>query len=242
MRLDKFVCKSTEYTKSEAIQCIHDGHLRVNGEEIINEAAQVHENNAITLNGELLKARRFRYLLTHKPSGTICSNVDEGYPSLFNSLGIEKVSELHVAGRLDADTTGLVLITDDGRWTFNIITPANNCQKVYRVGLSRDLPEGLIERFKIGLQLQGESKLTLPADLQILGPKEARLTITEGKYHQVKRMFAAIGNRVISLHREKIGGISLDVPLGEWRYLTNNEVESVATLKNTDRTSAQYSN
>ncbi|MFQ3225153.1 MAG: 16S rRNA pseudouridine516 synthase, partial [Lentimonas sp.] len=157
---------------------------------------------------------------------TICSNVDEGYPSLFNSLEIEKVSELHVAGRLDADTTGLVLITDDGRWTFDIIRPSNNCQKVYRVGLSRALSEGLVEQFKAGLQLHGASQLTRPAELQILASKEASLTITEGKYHQVKRMFAAVGNRVLSLHREKIGEIALDVPLGEWRYLTNDEVTS----------------
>jgi 16S rRNA pseudouridine516 synthase len=225
MRLDKFVCKSTELTKAAAIQLIHDGQLRVDGEGVMNEAAQVHENNTITLNGALLKARGFRYLLMHKPLGAICSNVDEGYPSLFNSLKIDRVSELHVAGRLDVDTTGLVLITDDGRWTFDIITPSKNCQKVYRVALSRDLSESLIEKFKNGLQLQGESQLTLPADLQILSPKDARLTITEGKYHQVKRMFAAVGNRVISLHREKIGDLSLDIPLGEWRYLSNDEVQ-----------------
>jgi len=230
MRLDKFVCKSTEYTNAEAIQLIHDGQLKVNDEVMSNEAAQVHENNTITLNGALLKARRFRYLLMHKPLGAICSNVDEGYPSLFNTLEIDKVSELHVAGRLDVDTTGLVLITDDGRWTYDIITPSKNCQKVYRVGLSRDLSEGLIEKFKEGLQLQGESQLTLPANLQVLSQKEARLTITEGKYHQVKRMFTAIGNRVTSLHREKIGEISLDIPLGQWRYLTKDEVRSFSRI------------
>lgn len=227
MRLDKFVCKSTEFTKDEAVQLIHDGQLMVNGEEVTNEAAQVHENNTIILNGGvLLKAREFRYLLFHKTQGTICSNVDEGYPSLFNSLEIENISELHVAGRLDVDTSGLVLITDDGRWTFDVITPSKNCKKIYRVGLSRDLTDDLIGKFKQGLLLQGEAQLTLPADLQILSPKEARLTITEGKYHQVKRMFAAVGNRVVSLHREKIGDVSLDVPLGEWRYLTNDEVIS----------------
>ena len=228
MRLDRFVCKSTEHTKAEAIQLIYDGQLRVNGVAVTNEAAQVHENNAITLNGEILQARGFRYLLIHKSAGTVCSNVDEGYPSIFNSLEIEKVSELHVVGRLDVDTTGLVLITDDGRWTFDIIRPSSHCQKVYRVGLSKELSKGLIEQFKAGLQLQGESQLTRPAELQILGPKEARLTITEGKFHQVKRMFVAVGNRVRTLHREQIGEIALDVPLGEWRYLTSDEVKSFA--------------
>lgn len=228
MRLDKFVCKSTEYTKAAAVELIHAGRLIVNGEVAINESSQVHESNTVTLDGEELKAREFRYLLMHKREGTICSNVDEGYPSLFNSLEIDRVSELHVAGRLDVDTTGLVLITDDGRWTYDIITPSKNCQKVYRAGLSRDLAEGLVEKFKHGLQLQGEDQLTRPAELQVLGPKEARLTITEGKFHQVKRMFTAVGNRVTSLHREKIGEITLDVPLGDWRYLTDVEVNSFA--------------
>lgn len=228
MRLDKFVCKSTELTKLEATQLIHDGQLIVDGEVVYHEATQVHENNTITLNGECLKARGFRYLMMHKREGTICSNVDEGYPSLLNSLSVDRVSELHVAGRLDVNTTGLVLITDDGRWTFEIITPAKKCPKVYRVGLSRDLAASLVERFKHGLQLQGEAQLTQPAELQILGPREARLTITEGKFHQVKRMFSAVGNRVSTLHREQTGEICLDVPLGEWRYLTRAEVESFA--------------
>ncbi|MEN8662466.1 MAG: pseudouridine synthase [Lentimonas sp.] len=233
MRIDRFVCKSTDHTKSEAIQLIHTGQILVNGAAILDETTQVHENNTITHNGELLMVRRFRYLLMHKPQGMLCSNVDEGHPSLFNSLEIEKVSELHVAGRLDVDSTGLVLITDDGRWTFDIITPSMHCQKVYRVELSRDLTEDLIEQFKSGLQLQGEDRLTRPAELQILGPKEAQLTITEGKYHQVKRMFAAVGNRVLSLHRAQIGEIVLDIPLGEWRYLTKDEVKSfVQTSKN----------
>lgn len=226
MRLDRFVCKSTEYTKAEALRLIHAGEFTVNGDVIIDETAQVHENNRIMHNGESLKARGFRYLLMHKALGTICSNVDEGYPSLFKTLKVDKVSELHVAGRLDVDTTGLVLITDDGRWTFDIIRPSNHCQKVYRVGLSKDLSEGLIERFRTGLQLHGESQLTRPAELQILAAREARLTITEGRYHQVKRMFGAVSNRVLSLHREKIGEIALDVPLGEWRHLTDDEVRS----------------
>lgn len=226
MRLDKFVCKSSEYTKAEAVELIHSGQLVVNGVAVTDEAAQVHENNTITLRGEVLTARPFRYLMLHKQAGTICSNVDGAYPSLFNDLEIEKVSELHVAGRLDADTTGLVLITDDGRWTYDIITPSKNCKKVYCVGLSRELKEDLIEKFKRGLQLQGEDELTLPAELEILASKEARLTITEGKFHQVKRMFRAVGNRVVTLHREKIGGLELDVPLGKWRYLTGEEVKS----------------
>jgi len=226
MRLDKFVCKSTELTKVEATQSINVGEVTVNGDVVINQAAQVHENNTVTLNGQRLKAREFRYLLMHKPPGTICSNIDEVYPSLFNYIDVERSSELHIAGRLDADTTGLVLITDDGRWSFNITLPTKQCKKVYRVGLSRPIGDDVAFKFEQGIKLQGESRLTLPATLDVIGPKEVLLTLTQGKFHQVKRMFAAVGNRVVSLHREKVGDIALDVNVGQWRYLTAQEIKS----------------
>ncbi|MFC1748717.1 pseudouridine synthase [Pseudomonadota bacterium] len=226
MRLDRFVCKSTEITRSDAVQLINKGEVFVNGEVVINEATQVHENNQIMLNGQRLIPRGFRYLLVHKPANTVCSNIDEAYPSLFNYLDVDKVSELHVAGRLDSDTTGLVLVTDDGRWSFNIIRPSQQCKKVYRVGLSRSIAEDVAGKFASGIKLQGESNLTLPAALEVVSPNEVLLTITEGKFHQVKRMFAAVGNRVVSLHREKIGNVSLDVEIGKWRHLTADEVNS----------------
>ncbi len=224
MRLDKFVCKSTELTKVQAIQLIRDGALVVNGAVTISETTQVHENNIVTLHGRPLTARSFRYLLMYKPLNTICSNVDEFYPSIFNLLSIDNGSELHVAGRLDADTTGLVLITDDGRWSFNIIRPSRQCEKVYRVGLSRPIAKDVADKFLQGVQLQGESQLTLPAKLEVVHENEVLLTLQEGKFHQVKRMFSAVGNRVVSLHRERIGNITLDVPVGEWRYLSASEV------------------
>lgn len=230
MRIDKFICKSTELTRSEAKKLLKMGEVRVNGEVIKNSATQVHENNSVTVDGAELTARSSRYIMMHKPLDTICSNVDEVYPSLLHYIEVDKAFDLHIAGRLDADTTGLVLVTDDGRWSHNIISPKKECTKVYRVNLRNAiLPEKsveLIERFKSGLQLQGEDQLTLPAILDIINEKEVLLTITEGKYHQVKRMFAAVGNKVVGLHRQQIGKINLDVELGTWRYLTNDEVNS----------------
>lgn len=234
MRLDKFICKSTSLTKQQALEQLALNHVMVNDEIVIEGAHQVHENNTVLLNDEKLIPRPFRYLLMHKPAQTICSNIDEVYPSALNLLrsnvhdvtAINQIDELHIAGRLDADTTGLILITDDGRWTFNITLPKNNCHKVYRVGLSRPLKDDVATRFATGIQLQGESALTLPATLEHISETEVLLTLTEGKFHQVKRMFAAVGNRVVSLHREKIGEVSLDVALGKWRYLTPDEVAS----------------
>lgn len=227
MRLDKFICKSTELTRNEAKKVLKSKLVKVNGEVATNAAMQVHENNTITIEGEELQARTSRYIMLHKPVDMICSNVDEVYPSVLHLLDVDRAFDLHIAGRLDADTTGLVLVTDDGRWSHNIISPKKLCEKTYRVHLRDIIKQELIETFKVGVQLQGEDGLTQPALLEIVADKEVLLTITEGKYHQVKRMFAAVGNRVVGLHRERIGGLTL-APLieGDWRYLTEAEVKA----------------
>ncbi len=245
MRLDKFICKSTELTRNEAKKLLKSGEVRVNGEISKNAAMQVHENNSIKIDGQALTARTSRYYMLHKVVDSICSNVDEVYPSVLHFIDVDKAFDLHIAGRLDADTTGLVLITDDGRWSHNVISPKKECKKTYRVWLRNPITDEkaaeLIEKFKHGIQLQGESSLTRPAvlervidsDLSNEKPdkesakesNEVLLTITEGKYHQVKRMFAAVGNRVVGLHREQIGGVKLgDLAPGKWRALTEKEV------------------
>lgn len=227
MRLDKFLCKSTELTLAHARRAIHAGEVSVNGALITTEATQVHENNHISLNGRRLSARPSRYFMMHKPPGTLCSNADGVYPSLLHRLGLDRTCDLHIVGRLDADTTGLVLVTDDGRWSFNITSPQKRCAKVYRVGLRDPLTDEVAARFARGLLLQGEASPTLPAGLEVVAPREALLTLTEGRFHQVKRMFAAVGNRVLSLHREQIGNIRLDIGPGQWRPLQADEIAQV---------------
>jgi len=226
MRVDKYICKSTELNRDEASVMLQSRRVSIDGKVFTNGAVQVHDNNVVTLEGEVLTLRPFRYLLMHKPANTLCSNIDESYPSIFNYIDVSKKSELHVVGRLDADTTGLVLITDDGSWTYKIITPKAECEKVYRVQLRNDISEGAIQQLEQGLNLQGLDEATLPAKVQVLGAREVFLTITQGKFHQVKRMFRAVGNRVRSLHREQIGQVTLDVDEGKWRYLTQEEVST----------------
>jgi len=231
MRLDKFLCKSTELTRVQSVGLIESGEVSVNGEVFTDPAVQVHENNRITLSGQVLTPRASRYIMMHKPLDTLSSNVDGDYPSVMNCLDIDKVCDLHIAGRLDADTTGLVLVTDDGRWSFNIINPKYHCEKVYRVSLRDPIAADVAGKFALGVQLQGEQSLTLPAKLEVVSSKEVLLTITEGKYHQVKRMFAAVGNRVNGLHRQQIGEIKLDIGLGQWRYLTAEEINSFSVFQ-----------
>ncbi|MCL1089255.1 pseudouridine synthase [Shewanella profunda] len=230
MRLDKFLCKSTDLDREAANAAILSHSVTVNGATATDSAMQVHENNAICLNGQRLCPRPSRYIMLHKPTDTLCSNVDGAYPSLFHLFDIERACDLHIVGRLDADTTGLVLLTDDGRWSFNIISPQYQCEKVYRVQLrdplSSEATKAIAAKFAAGIQLQGETALTLPAKLLQVNEKEVLLTLIEGKFHQVKRMFAAVGNRVIALHRAQIGAVTLDVSVGKWRDLSRAEIDS----------------
>ncbi|MCA2486438.1 MULTISPECIES: pseudouridine synthase, partial [Vibrio] len=172
-----------------------------------------------------------RYIMLYKPADFVCSHEDGYNPTAFVLLDEPKVENLHFAGRLDVDTTGLVLITDDGQWSHRITSPKHKCEKTYRVWLADAIQPDYVEKFAQGIELRNEREATLPAHLEIVNEaeNEVLLTIVEGKYHQVKRMFAALGNKVELLHRERIGDIVLDDTLepGDYRYLTQEEVDSV---------------
>lgn len=226
MRLDKFICECTNHTRSLAKKALRQGEVFCNGHVIKDPAFKVSNEMKITLAGQTLSLLGKRYLMVNKPVNVICSTEDEYHQSIISLLDIEKPELLHIAGRLDVDTTGLVLITDDGAWSHQITSPKKSCGKLYRVWLADPLAATLVEQFAEGLQLRGELELTKPAKLQLISDHEALVTLTEGKYHQVKRMFAAVGNKVVKLHREAIGHIKLDPSLapGEWRYLTEIEV------------------
>lgn len=229
MRLDKYICEASSLTRSQAKKAISQGRITHNAGTLRNSAYKVSADETIYLDGERLTLRGARYIMLNKPQGFICSTVDEQLPSVLNLLDIEKREQLFIAGRLDADTTGLTLITDDGQWSHQITSPRRKCQKRYRVSLAEPLQGDAGERFKAGIQLKSEAQPCKPATLESVSDREVLLTISEGKYHQVKRMFAALGNRVTALHREQIGQIELDtkLKLGEWRYLTETEIKSI---------------
>jgi 16S rRNA pseudouridine516 synthase len=171
-------------------------------------------------------------LIMHKPLGVVCSHREDGeriYDLLPKRWQIRDPA-LSSVGRLDKDTSGLILITDDGDFLHRVISPKRHVPKVYRAVLDRPLTGNEDTAFASGtLMLEGEEKPLLPAELDVLGEREARLTITEGRYHQVRRMFAAVGNHVVGLHRERIGGIALpdDLEPGQHRILTAAQAETV---------------
>ncbi|WP_022941642.1 pseudouridine synthase [Psychromonas hadalis] len=230
MRLDKYICESTPMTRSQAKKVISQGRIKSGDKVVRSSAYKTKEDEVISFDDNIISVRGLRYIMLNKPQDFICSNVDEQLPSLFNLIDVEKKDQLFIAGRLDADTTGLALITDDGKWSHKVTSPRNKCKKRYRVGLDAVISDEAIAQLKEGVQLNNEPQPCLPAEVEVISETEIVLTISEGKYHQVKRMFAAVGNLVVELHREQIGGIELDasLELGEWRYLTTAEVKSIA--------------
>jgi 16S rRNA pseudouridine516 synthase len=229
MRLDKYICESTTLTRSQAKKVISQGRVKSGDKVVRSSAYKAGADEVISFDDKIISVRGLRYIMINKPQDFICSNVDEQLPSLFNLIDADKKEQLFIAGRLDADTTGLALITDDGKWSHKVTSPRNKCKKRYLVGLDAAITKEAVAQLEQGVQLNSEPQPCLPAEVEVISETEVRLTISEGKYHQVKRMFAAVGNLVIELHREQIGDIELDSNLapGEWRYLTDTEVKSI---------------
>lgn len=227
MRLDKYICDCTGLTRSQAGKMIRQGLVTINGEKVKQAARQVKEADSVQLNEEQLQLIGPRYFMLHKPEGYVCSTDDPDHPTVFTLMDEPLPERLHTVGRLDLDTTGLILITDDGQWSHRISSPKHHVAKTYRVWLADPIAATAKTQFAEGIMLRNEKDATLPAELELISDTEALLTIQEGRYHQVKRMFAAIGNKVVKLHREKIGGLQLpeDLPEGEYRALSEQELQ-----------------
>ncbi|QLB20338.1 16S rRNA pseudouridine(516) synthase [Vespertiliibacter pulmonis] len=229
MRLDKFIAEHTGLTRSQATKALKAGQVSVNGDIVKNSALKVNEQDEICFDDAPIEwVGEGQYFMLYKPQNCVCSNDDDEYPTVFQFFDYPLTSRLHCAGRLDADTTGLVLLTDDGKWSHRITSPKYQCEKTYLVTLADPIEEFYAEKLTEGILLRGEKTLTKPAILEILDDYNVNLTISEGRYHQVKRMFAALGNKVIALHRWRIGNTILDESLneGEFRALTKQEIES----------------
>jgi len=231
MRLDKYLSQATGLSRSQVRKLIKLGEAWVDGKAINNAAYTVNEQARISLSGDLIPPPASRYFMLYKPTGYVCANKDHDHPTVIDLLWQEpRPDNLQIAGRLDSDTTGLVLITDDGQWNHRVTSPRTKTPKTYRVQLARPLVTQQVEQLQQGVLLRQEKQRTRPATLAITSPRDVRITISEGRYHQVKRMFAAVGNHVEALHREQIGLLSLDPALepGEYRALSKTEVACFA--------------
>ncbi|KQX99853.1 16S rRNA pseudouridine(516) synthase [Rhodanobacter sp. Root480] len=230
MKLVKLIANLGYGSRKDVTQLFRAGRITdADGEVLYADDVVPHEN--IRVDDEPLDPPPGLVLMLNKPLGVTCSRKDPGrvvydlLPPRFNV----RTPALSSVGRLDRDTTGLLLFTDDGALLHRIISPKAHVAKVYEATLAQDLrgDEGAL--FASGsLMLESEKEPLAPAQLQVLGPRHARLTVTEGRYHQVRRMFAAAGNHVETLQRVAVGALTLgDLPLGEWRALDADEVAAV---------------
>lgn len=226
MRLDRYLSETTGMSRKEATKALHREDVTVDGVVHKKGAFQVPEGALVVCNHVPLKLLGPTYLMMHKPLGSVCANDDPLHRTVFTYLDVPNPDKLHTVGRLDLDTSGLLLITNDGQWSHRITAPKQQCPKVYHAWLADPLTGADVAAFAAGLQLRGEAKLTAPAKLEIMNEREALVHLHEGRYHQVRRMFAAVGNKVEQLHREQVGGLKLDADLapGETRALTAEEV------------------
>ncbi len=222
MRLDQFVSQATGWSRTDAQKAIRAGCVEVAGIILRKPSVHIALESSVTLEGALITLPGAIYLMLHKPLGVISATTDPVQRTVLDLINHPHRHTLHVAGRLDKDTTGLLLITNDGAWSHRLMSPKQHVGKTYCATLAEPLADGALEQLQAGVQLLGENGLASATEVALLPDQQVRLTIHEGKYHQVKRMFAAVGNRVVALHREKIGDLVLDAGLaaGEWRELS----------------------
>ncbi len=242
MRLDKLLAELTGMTRSQAREVIVKGRVCVNGEVRKTTAEQVkEESDVLTLDGKTLTFQKFVYFMLNKPAGTVSATQDKEAKTVLSLLPAEdrKRRNLFPVGRLDKDTEGLLFLTDDGVLSHQLISPRKHADKLYFAKLAREITEDDIEVFASGMKVD-EELTAMPAVLRTLtmaehaaflpeGGAAAAVTLHEGKFHQVKRMFAATGNEVLYLKRMAMGGVCLDETLlpGEYRELTKEEVETL---------------
>lgn len=236
MRLDKFLSDLNFGSRKRVKKLIKAGHVKVNDEVITDSSFDFDENNEVVkYDDEVLEYLPFVYLALNKPKDYISSTIDELYPSIVNLVDPMYAKRVRIVGRLDADTTGIILLTDDGRLNNRLTHPNRSISKIYRVTLNHDIPEKLIEEFAKGVDI-GKGEITRPAELKIVASNVAEVTLKEGKYHEIKRMFDRFDLDVIELDRLLFGPISYEgLEVGESRKLTHEEVEKLMELTGLDK-------
>jgi 16S rRNA pseudouridine516 synthase len=228
MKLVKLIANLGYGSRKQVATMFREGRITDPAGEVLYADDQV-EHTGILVDGAPLDPPAGMVLMLHKPTGYTCSTKDPGgvVYDLFPPRFRLRSPVLATVGRLDRDTSGLLLMTDDGTLLHRIVHPKSHIAKVYEATLARNLRGDEVASFASGkLMLESEKTPLAPATLEVIGPREARLTLTEGRYHQARRMFAAVGNHVETLHRSRLGGLTLgELPAGQWRSLDAADLE-----------------
>jgi 16S rRNA pseudouridine516 synthase len=231
VKLDRLLAKHESMGRNEARRAVVERRVAVDGIPATRHDIEVTRFSRVELDGALLREpERLLYLMLHKPAGVVSATRDARHPTVIDLIDDPDRASLHLVGRLDRGTTGLLLLTNDGRWSKRLMDPARKVPKTYLVETRDPIPPEAVAAFARGFHFHTEDLVTRPAALEILAERQARLVLHEGRYHQVKRMFHRIGNRVTALHRESIGGIQLpaDLQPGQWRALSPGEIPVAA--------------
>jgi 16S rRNA pseudouridine516 synthase len=242
MQLQEILYTQGFGTRRVCAGLLQQGLVTVAGEVVTDPAADfATEGLRFTVQGVQWEYHEKAYLMLHKPAGTECSQKPSTYPSIYTLLPSAlrlrpnkgAVQGVQAIGRLDQDTTGLLLLTDDGQLIHRMGSPKHHVPKVYEVTTKHEIDETQVARLLAGVVLDDDPKPVRAAACEAVAPLHLRLTLTEGKYHQVKRMLAAVGNRVEALHRSRIGDLSLpdDLIPGRWRWLRAEQVEALRTAR-----------
>ena len=230
MRLDKYLANSGVGTRSEVKRLIKDKRVKVNGEIVRSDSFNVDETKDVVLFDDLeVRYKKFYYILLNKPQGYVSAVIDNVYPPVMDLLPEFQFANLFPVGRLDVDTTGALLLTNNGDLAHKLLSPKSHVDKTYAVEVNKKLDPKLIEAFKNGIELDGE--LTLPADLVINSDQNAELTLHQGKFHQVKRMFKKFGYEVTKLSRKSFSFLTTEgLEIGEYRELTLEEEKKLERI------------
>lgn len=230
MRIDRFLSNLPRFNRQQVRLLLVQRRIRIDGQPVSDPKAEVREFSRVELDEEVLQVGKpARYFMLHKPMGCVSATRDPEHRTVLELIHEPDPQDLHIAGRLDYNTTGLLLITNDGSWSRRLTQPQTKLPKLYYVETEQEIGPEYIETFAQGLYFAFEDLTTLPAQLQILGPHSARLSIVEGRYHQVKRMFGHFNNKVVRLHRERMGPLVLDECLapGQYRPLSADEIRLI---------------
>lgn len=229
VRLDRFLSHLPLASRQQARLWLAAKQVLVDGRLVTDPRHDVSAFSRIELDGALLQSRQPRYFMLHKPRGYLSATTDAEHPTALALLDEPEREQLHIGGRLDRNSSGLLLITDDGRWSRILTQPDKQIAKVYLVETEDPIDPDTAQRFAAGIYFDYEGITTKPVRLEQLDSHRVRLWLYEGRYHQIKRMFGRFRNRVVGLHRESMGAIVLDPGLapGEYRALTQAEIASV---------------
>ena len=233
-RIDKIIASQGKYSRSEVKKLVKDGRVTLDGKTVKSSDVKADPHiSDIAIDGKSIGYKKHLYLMLNKPQGVVSATEDTDHKTVIDLVPKHlKRDGLFPAGRLDGDTVGFVLITDDGDFAHKILSPKNHIMKTYHATLQRHITQDDIDAFKKGIELK-DGTLCLEAQVRALDRDEpmAEIKICEGKYHQVKRMFAALGNKVVFLKRVKMGALALDESLeeGQCREITQEELELIQT-------------